>query len=294
MNTYQLENEMLKISVRELGAELCSLIKKETGTEYLWSGDPRYWSGISPVLFPVVGNFRDRQYRYQGKTYAMKQHGFARRKNFRLKSQTADEIWMVLEEDEETLDQYPFRFRLEIGYRLEQSVVRVMWNVCNPGDETLYFSIGGHPAIRCPLVGEPDKTKAYLGIPAEDGALRYLLVDADTGRVGEELHQFSTENGLHRITREMFDLDALMFPEYQVREAFLAGEDKKPYIRLRTEAPVTAFWSPAKTDAPFVCFEPWYGIPDGVAFQGTLEERKYGQKAAAGSCFRAQYELEIV
>lgn len=294
MREYQIENEVLKASVREMGAELSSLVKKESGTEYLWSGDARYWSGISPILFPVVGNFRDKQYRYEGKTYTMQQHGFARRRNFRLVSRTEEEIWLALEDDEETYAQYPFRFCLEAGYRLEGNFLRVMWRVRSREGKTMYFSIGGHPAIRCPLTGTPDKTVGYLGFENEDEFLDYLLVDPATNRVGDKYHSFHLDGGVHRITKDLFDYDALMFDNYQVKTAWLAGADKVPYIRLHTQAPVTAFWSPEKTDAPFVCFEPWYGIPDGVDFSGTLEERRWGQKAEAGQTFEAEYSLEIL
>ena len=115
MRTFEIENEILKASVRAYGAELCSLVKKETGEQYLWSGDAKYWTGISPLLFPVVGNFRDKQYRYQGKTYTMKQHGFAREKEFSLVSRTENELWLAIEDDPETYSQYPFRFRLPSG-----------------------------------------------------------------------------------------------------------------------------------------------------------------------------------
>lgn len=294
MKTYEIENEILKISVRTLGAELCSLVKKETGEQYLWNGDARYWKGISPLLFPVVGSFRDGKYRYQGKTYTMEKHGFARKKEFSLVSRTERELWLSLEDDPETYRQYPFHFCLEVGYRLEENSLQVMWRVNNREDRVMYFSIGGHPALRCPLRGEPDKTKAYLGFEVPNGTLDYLMVDPSTGRVGDKEHSFHLENGLHRITPEMFDYDALMFDNYQVKTAFLAGTDKTVYVRLHTQSPVTAFWSPEKTDAPFVCFEPWYGIPDGVNFSGTLEERKWGQKAEPHGVFEAGYRLEIL
>ncbi len=294
MKTYKIENELLTASVRAHGAELCALENRETGVSYLWNGDARYWTGISPLLFPVVGNFRDRQYRYQGKTYTMKQHGFARDKDFTLVSQTDNELWLALEDDEETYEQYPFHFRLEAGYRLEGNTLQVMWRVKNREDRVMYFSIGGHPALRCPLTGEPDKTKAYLGFEDDDDTLDYLMVDLATGRVGDKSHSFHLEEGLHRITPGMFDYDALMFDNYQVKSAFLAGPDKKPYIRLYTNSPVTAFWSPEKTDAPFVCFEPWFGIPDGVDFSGTLEERKWEQQAGPGETYEAGYRLEIL
>ena len=35
-----LENERLKASIHEKGAELCSLIGLSDGTEYVWQADP--------------------------------------------------------------------------------------------------------------------------------------------------------------------------------------------------------------------------------------------------------------
>lgn len=37
-----LENEKLKVAIQEKGAELTSIVKKETQTEYLWNADPAY------------------------------------------------------------------------------------------------------------------------------------------------------------------------------------------------------------------------------------------------------------
>mgnify|MGYP000429444181 FL=1 len=59
----------------------------------------------------------------------MNQHGFARDMEFSLVSQSADEVWFELEDTEETYKVYPFHFHLEIGYRLEDASVSVMWKL---------------------------------------------------------------------------------------------------------------------------------------------------------------------
>ena len=46
---YTLTNGKITAILRDFGAELISL-KDEAGTEYLWQGDPVYWSGQAPVL----------------------------------------------------------------------------------------------------------------------------------------------------------------------------------------------------------------------------------------------------
>ena len=68
---YTVENEQVRITVREHGAELRSITEKADGTEYLWNGDPVWWKYSSPVLFPIVGKLVDGKYRVDGKEYAL-------------------------------------------------------------------------------------------------------------------------------------------------------------------------------------------------------------------------------
>ena len=120
MAIYSLENAQISISVDTFGAELRSLRKKATGTEYMWDAKPEYWKRTSPVLFPIVGSLNNGSYRYGGIEYPMSQHGFARDMEFALRQQTADELKFVLRADDGTKAKYPFDFELELGYRLDE------------------------------------------------------------------------------------------------------------------------------------------------------------------------------
>ena len=107
MARHKLENELIAIEVEEHGAELKSLVRKNTGKEYMWKADPKFWGRTSPVLFPFVGAVKDKQFRTKGQTYTMGQHGFARDMDFTLDSQTEDTLWFVLKSNEETMAKYP-------------------------------------------------------------------------------------------------------------------------------------------------------------------------------------------
>ena len=102
-------------------------------------GDPAFWKRTSPVLFPLVGNYRDKESVYQGKTYTMSQHGFARDMDFSVTEEKDQEIWFALQETPETKEKYPFDFKLSIGYRLENRTVQVIWKVENTNRETMLF-----------------------------------------------------------------------------------------------------------------------------------------------------------
>lgn len=79
---YTLENENLKVEIDSFGAEIKSVKRKSDNFEYMWCGDKKYWGRTSPVLFPFVGAPKNKEYRYDGKTYTMGQHGFARDMEF--------------------------------------------------------------------------------------------------------------------------------------------------------------------------------------------------------------------
>ena len=75
-----LENDILRLTVDTHGAEIHSLVAKDTGIEYIWQADPNYWQRHAPILFPIVGKLKNGQYEYDGTVYRMPGHGFARDK----------------------------------------------------------------------------------------------------------------------------------------------------------------------------------------------------------------------
>ena len=83
MANHMLENEYLKITVADAGAELISVWDKTTGRECIWNADPAVWNRHAPILFPFVGKVKDGKYRIGENEYTMKtQHGFARDRVF--------------------------------------------------------------------------------------------------------------------------------------------------------------------------------------------------------------------
>ena len=155
---YILENNILKVELDSFGAEIKSIYSKAKDQNYLWNGDKKYWGRTSPVLFPFVGSLKNKEYHYQGKTYPMGQHGFARDMEHRMLNQNDTSILFELISNEETLVKYPFPFSLRIGYELESNSIKVLWKVENTGDSSMYFSIGAHPAFLCPIYGETEKS----------------------------------------------------------------------------------------------------------------------------------------
>lgn len=316
-----LSNGTMDILVSSFGAELSSV--RKNGKEYLWQADPRFWKRHSPVLFPIVGSVWANHYRHQGTEYTLTQHGFARDMNFDKLSETADEVWFVLRDSEESRAKYPFAFELKIGYRLHGHTVDVMWEVTNPSQETLHFQIGAHPAFFYPNYKYPAtnaQNLAALGVvetaasettseenPFTDATQRgyfsfdrsegvqYILI-SEKGCADPDTHYpLQLTDGLLPIDTHTFDRDALIIEEGQVKEVTLHDLQRKPVLKLRfEEAPLVGLWSPPGKNAPFLCIEPWYGRCDRAHYQGEYADKDWMQHLAAGATFRGGYYIEIL
>lgn len=288
---YRLDNGVLEINVASKGAELIS-IKDETGKEYLWQGDEKYWGRQSPILFPFVGRLKNQEYTYEGKKYPMMQHGFARDMEFSVIEEKADEIWFEIKDDEETYKLYPFHFSLKIGYRLVENRIEVLWKVENIDTKTMYFNIGAHPGFFCPIDGEKDKVGYALEFNSK-GNPKYYGADYDTGLRFSKLHELKLENGRSIITKEYFDETTYIFEDNQISEVSLVKPSGEKYVTVRFDMPILAVWSKERADAPFVCLEPWCGRCDRMDFNGNLEDREYNTVLEAGEVFNNVYSIEI-
>lgn len=292
---YTIKNSFITIKVDSFGAELKSLVDNKTQLEYLWQGNPVYWKRTSPILFPLVGSLKSGKYRYEGKEYFMSQHGFARDMEFELESSTEQELWFSLLYNEETLSKYPFRFQLDIGYRLMERGVKVLWKVTNLDNQKMYFSIGGHPAFSCPLRPEEERRKCFVKLEGKGKVVSHRIVK--DGLVGDIYDEYQLENGKLPVLDHLFDKDALIIEESGIQCVQLLNEMEEAYLTVQFDAPLFGIWSPVKKDvketAPFVCIEPWYGRCDRTDFEGDITEREWGNALDSGDTFEAGYMIMV-
>lgn len=300
MGAYQLKNEELTLTVISAGAEMKSLKDNKTEQEYLWQADPKFWGRTSPVLFPIVGNYAQKQSVYEGKTYTLSQHGFARDMEFEPVRQAQDEMVMRLVQNEDTLEKYPFKFELECGYKLSDNSIVVSWKVTNTNDKTMYFSIGGHPAFIVPqseLNMELNNTKNATGCKLlfkKNGHtvdnISYFLLDTN-GLVMPEKYSFKLDGGQVKITENFFEKDAYIIEDSQADEVSLIDDADNIFVTVQFTAPVFGVWSAAGKKVPFVCIEPWYGRADGIESDNRLENRKWNNILEAGQVFEKSYSI---
>ncbi len=255
---YTIKNEYLALTVDPLGAQMMSL-KSRDGLEYLWQGDPAYWADRAPVLFPLIGRLEKAQYRVQGVPYTMGIHGFAAHSEFSPGSQTGDSITLRLSESPETLAQYPFAFTLEITYRLVGNGLRVENRVTNTGSVTMPFALGGHPGFRVPLEPGEAFEDYYLEFSAACQPDRMGFTE-DTILLNGQNVTYPLKNERYLPLRhDLFDEDAVIL-QHMAREVTLKSSRHSITVAY-PDMPYLGIWHMPKTDAPYVCIEPWTSLP---------------------------------
>lgn len=288
---YTLENELCRVAVAARGAELHSFIRKDLHElEYIWPADAAYWNRHAPVLFPIVGRLPHDRYQHEGKTYTLSQHGFARDQDFALRHQTPTELTFELCSSEESRQHYPFEFVLRITYRLAGTTLTVGWEVENPGSAELLFSIGAHPAFRCPLLPEETFEDYEFVFDHAVTLQRYLLegglLNGDTAPVLEQQDTLP-------LTYALFEQDALVFKQFDFTHLTLRSRRSGRSIRMRFDGfPYLGLWTKG-AGAPFVCIEPWQGIASSTTGSPELADKEGMLSLQSGQLFSTSHSITV-
>lgn len=284
-----LENDYLKIEVKNHGAELCSLIKKSTSVEYIWEGNPQYWGRHAPVLFPIVGRLQEDTFFIGEDSFSMKQHGLARNIDFQLVKETEDTLTFELNHSETTLVHYPFPFRLRISYTLTENRLVTTYQVLNPTDSDLYFSIGAHPAFRCPLNTNEKRSDYQLVFEEKEEAATQRL---DNGIRNGKTDLILDNQSRLPITNNLFEEDALVFENLNSNWVCLQKGVEEILTFDFTDFPYLGIWS-KNEESPFICIEPWFGVADHIQHNQQLSKKKGIIKLTAQKNFECAFSIEI-
>ena len=290
---YILENEALKVTVTQWGAQVKSVIRKSDGVEHIWQADPAVWGYHAPILFPYCGKLRDGAMEAEGTRYEhLPQHGFARTSRHQLVSATAEKICLELTHSPETLAVFPFPFRLLSTFTLEGDTLRHTLMVENPGDGILRFGLGYHPAFALPFDETRDFSNYYLEFSQEESPL--CLDTAPAGLVSGKIYSLGSNLRRIPITAGMFDQDSHCMINLRSKTLGLFEQDTgRGVVCDISDFPYTLIWS--KTGVPqFICIEPWHSLPDGVWASGAWEQKPSAAALAPGESWSATLKTRFV
>ena len=98
--------------------------------------------------------------------------------------------------------------------------LKITWKVDNTNDHVMYFSIGGHPAFRCPIIEGTRQTDYKLHFDTETEITSSVL--GEGGLLTHEHKTYPLKHGELAVTEDLFDQDALVIEGNQAHEVSLS------------------------------------------------------------------------
>lgn len=284
MTTISINNDQITAQFKTLGAELFSL-KDKNNKEFIWEGDPNFWGKHSPILFPIVGSLQNNTFEYNGVSYSLPRHGFARELTFEVIAKKEDSVTFSLQSNEETLKKYPFSFELQLSYTLIGTSLHLGYKVINTSDAVLPFSIGGHPAFALP--------KAFDSYQLQFDGLDSLTFNLlEEGLISDETKTIEITNQQLNLEYPLFENDALVFKNIPSKSVTIL-EENQPILKVEyLDFPDLGVWTPV--NAPFICIEPWFGYSDTPNNSGKILEKEGIQLVKPKSFFESNYTITLL
>ncbi|MHB1316173.1 MAG: aldose 1-epimerase family protein [Christensenellales bacterium] len=290
MNTV-LKNNVAAAEFKSAGGEMVSFKRLDTGCEYVWNGDARYWAGSNPVLFPMICAATNGEIKVGGVKYKLGNHGFARKSEFELVESTPGKAIYKLAWSDATLQMYPFKFELYIVYTLDKNRLNIEYRVHNVDDKDICFQIGGHPGFNCPLDGSAAFDDYFIEFETNETLVRYFL-DSANCMVPDKSEIAVRNSNILPLRYELFKDGALVFKHVKSTKVALRSKKTDKSVVLITEGfPYLGVWQPK--GAPFVCIEPFHGAAEPQGYSGEFCDKEKMITLQKGKTHACGYTIEI-
>ncbi|MDY4140389.1 MAG: aldose 1-epimerase family protein [Eubacteriales bacterium] len=294
MANIRLSNGTCTAEVQLRGAQMASF-KGPDGREVIWQADPGVWAQHAPVLFPVCGSVAPEGIRIDGTMYPMTKHGFTRNPDFTVVKQGDDFVELALTPTEESKPMYPFDFVFHVTYTLLENGYTTTFTVENKSDKVMPFCVGGHPGFCVPMEEGAAFTDYQLVFPqVEEGKNRLA---PGGGRIDgyEYLDCFHNSDTLP-LSYDLFDQrDALIFTELKSRSVKLVHKVSGKGIAFSfPKMEVLAVWTMPNKHAPYLCLEPWHGMPGEVGESGNFEDKPFVTMLAPGRSWQGSFTTTLI
>lgn len=289
--THTIHNEYLSVTVSKQGAQLQSILGAD-GTEYLWQGDSKYWSDRALNLFPYVARMTRGSYYLDGTLHHMDIHGIAPYRRFSRVEQGRSSLTLELASDGWTRAIYPREFTFRVRYSLVGKTLFINYEVENWDKRTMYFGLGGHPGFNVPLT--PGKRfsdyRLHFGRncqPRRIGFTEDCLLNGTEEPFALEGDRFLP------LSHALFDWDAIVLKDMDRQVTLETVGDPHAVTVTFPRMDYLGIWHMPKTDAPYVCIEPWCSLPSTKDKIPVLEEQPDLISLASGETYRNQWSIQI-
>ncbi len=252
-NLVTLKSEFLTVDISTRGAEIQS-IRTSDEKEYLWQGDPGFWNDRAPILFPICGGLVDGAYTLGGKKYELAKHGFASSKEFSVLKADGTSAELILGDSEDTYASYPFHFEFKVRFTLVGKTLKIDFTATNNSHSTMYYSCGAHEGFCLPSGIDGAKLIFEKCESLRDYRVEGRLLSTQYDKIGDDSDTLV-------LDRKYFEVDAIILREILSRSLILCDSCGERKVRIDfPDFDHLLIWQ--AYGAPFVCIEPWSGLPD--------------------------------
>ncbi len=287
MSIHIIKSGDIEISVSSYGAELQSL--KYKGREFLWQGTAPFWRDRAPNIFPYVARLWEKTYYYGGRKYSLPIHGFIKYNELSLDGPTGSSLTFSFKKADLKDGSYPFEFAYAVKFEIRGDTVKVVYTVKNNDGRAMYFGIGGHPGFNVPLTD---------GLSFEDYAVYFdkgvtpqrALFSDDCFFKGA-FEPFELTDGRIDLKHSLFDSDAVVLKNcggYVTLRPKTGGYGVKASFG---DFPYLGLWHTTKSEAPFLCIEPWSSLPAKENEITDIEKQKDLISLEPGKTYTAGFEI---
>ncbi len=291
MAIFIIENDRLKLSINSNGCSLDGIVDKKTGQQLMWQGDNACFPEHDLCLFPFVARLNGGSYTHKGVSYDLPIHGINPYEDFMLMNITANSITLGLNHYSKTLKMYPFVWKFYATFTLKDNEITVNYNVVNPNDETMYFGIGGHPAFYVDSIkvdGGCEITGNTVDFGYEASLTRITCDGNGHFPIGEK--NFGRMKTLP-LSKSLFADDAIILRNTTGSVTLIRDSGAK--IKVSSKSDFMAMWTDKK-QGNYLCFEPWWSLPDYVDAPKELKDKKTLKQLPAGGSDNYSYSITVI
>ena len=263
---YTLKNDELTVEISTAGGEIQSVKRGEC--EYIWQGNPEFWARRTPMMFPICGRLFGSKYTFEGKEYdKLGMHGFLRDSELEVVRAADSCIVLLLKADDQTKEMYPFDFELVLTHTLDGNSVRTDLLIKNTGDKVLPATFGGHPGYNVPL--DNGAFEDWYVEFSEDCTPNELIQTPAGFNTGKKRVVNLVNSRIIPLRHSLFAIDSI-FMDRVAPSVTLKSDRSDRYITMNYEdMPYLGIWHKPASEAPYVCIEPWCGLP---SFDGQVDD----------------------